>query len=103
ARGCKRVNVWARRNLRNLSRSVILAHYIHDEKCPRSAGSQTFMNSVCPHGRKRRNPNPFFANAGGDPVRPRLRQAASWLLAAQLVCFARAPLPLPRTRLLPTR
>ena len=46
------------------------------------------MNSVCPQRRKLRNTNPFFAIAGGDPLRPRLRQAASWLLAAQLACFA---------------
>jgi TldD protein len=46
------------------------------------------MKSVCPQGRKPRNTNPFFAIADGDPPRPRLRQAASWLLAAQLACFA---------------
>ena len=46
------------------------------------------MNSVCPHGRKLQSTKPFLAIAGGDPSRPRLRQAAAWLLAAQLVCFA---------------
>src|SRR5271165_4795063 len=46
------------------------------------------MNSVCPQGRKPRNTNLFFAIAGGNPPRPRLRQVASWLLAAQLACFA---------------
>jgi predicted Zn-dependent protease len=46
------------------------------------------MNSVCPQGRKLQSTKPFWAIAGGDPARPRLRQAASWLLAAQLACFA---------------
>jgi TldD protein len=46
------------------------------------------MNNVCPQGRKPRNKNRFFTIAGGDPARPLLRQAAAWLLAAQLVCFA---------------
>ena len=46
------------------------------------------MNSVCPLGRKPRNTSPYFAIAGGDPPRPRLRQVASWLLAALLACFA---------------
>jgi predicted Zn-dependent protease len=46
------------------------------------------MKSVCPQGRKPRSTNPFFTIADGYPPRPRLRQAASWLLAAQLACFA---------------
>src|SRR5208337_4454323 len=46
------------------------------------------MNSVCPQGRKLRSTNRFFTIAGGGPPRPRLRQAVSWLLAAQLACFA---------------
>ena len=46
------------------------------------------MNSVCPQGRKPRDTNPFFAIPCGDPPWSRLRRAASWLLAAQLACFA---------------
>jgi len=61
------------------------------------------MNSVCPQGRKPRNTNPLLTIAGGDPVRPRLRQAASWLLARNWLASRPAPLPLPRTRLLLTR
>ena len=46
------------------------------------------MNSVRPQVRKLRNTNSPFAGAGSEAARPRLRQAASWLLAAQLACFA---------------
>jgi len=46
------------------------------------------MKSVCAAGRKPGNTNRCFAMAGGEPVRPRWRQGAAWLLAAQLACVA---------------
>jgi len=48
------------------------------------------MNSVRPQGRIPRNTNALLAIASGDSPWPRLRRVASWLLAAQLACFAPA-------------
>ena len=44
------------------------------------------MKSACAVGRKPRNTNFPLAMTGAGPVRLRWRQAAAWLLAAQLAC-----------------